>query len=146
MAHRVPVSKPLGDGTYGLPSTTKIRTVNLPGYLQPGHVLTQDDLDAINAVDLDDVKLLIESAKAETLALVNEMLANVGGHAAYVFQQTVPTASVVVHHNLGRQAVAVNVFSLDYETQYEFFEMYPLDPDNVQLAFDDPIAFVALVI
>ena len=144
MAHKVPVSKPLGNGLYGLPNTTRVREVNLPDYLKPGHLVTQEGLDAVDAVDLQAVQALSATARADVLAQVNDMLANVQ-NPAFVMEQSVPAASVIVNHNLGRRAVAVTVYSLDYETQYEFFQVYPIDGNNIQLAFDEPLEFVALV-
>lgn len=144
MGHRVPVSKDLGGGLYGLPNSTRVRDVNLPDHLQQGKIVTRDDLEDIQGLDRETALRLIAQARADVLAEVNHLLSTVG-RAAYVFQMPVPSASVVVEHNLGREAVAVSVFSLDYLVQYEFFEQTPIDPNRTQLAFDEPISFVALV-
>ena len=144
MSHRVPVSKSLGNGEYGLPLSTKIRESNLPAYLHQANLITQEDLDEIDGVSITTINNLIAASRADVLAQVNEMLRN-AKNAAFVYQQPHDAAAVSVNHGLGRRAVAVQVFSLDYETQYEFFQVYPLDDNNVQLAFDEPMTFVALV-
>ena len=74
MGHRVPVSKNLGNGRFGLPLSTLVREQNLPAYLHESNLITQEDLDAIDGVSLTVINNLIAASRADVLAQVNEML------------------------------------------------------------------------
>jgi len=141
-----PVVKRMPDGTRVFPDSTKIRDINLPARLQPGQVVTPAQLEEVAGITPGTIQQMIDQARADVLAQVNQMLQNLPTpQTVYIFNQPVPTATAVIHHNLGRRAVAVTVYSDDYQTQYEFFEVHPQSDNSVALSFDDPLTFVAVV-
>lgn len=141
MSYKVPVV----DSQNRLPASAKVRESNLPAYLQPGKLVTPEQLEDVAGLTPETVAEMINQARADVLAQVNAMLQNLPRpQTAYIFSQPVPATVVTVEHNLGRRAVAVSAYSLDYETQYEFFEVYPVDENHATLSFDDPTAYVAI--
>lgn len=142
----MPYRVPTVDSQNRLPASTKVRESNLPGYLQPGSVVTPEQLENVAGLTPETVAQMIAQARADVLAQVNAMLQNLPApQSAFIINQPVPVATVTVEHNLGRRAVAVTVYSLDYETIYEFAEVYPQDENTAILSFgNDPLAFVAI--
>lgn len=137
MAHETPVVKKLPNGTRLLPDSTKVREINLPDYLK------EDNLGA--GVSIAEVNALLAQTRADVLAQVNAMLQNLPEpQTAFIYSTSTPVTAVTVQHNLGRRTVAVTVYSLDYQTQYEFAEVYPQNDNSAILAFAEPLAFIAI--
>ena len=137
---RVPIVGP----DKALPPSTRVRPVNLDEYLQPDKVASKDDLHQ-TGVSEDYVEGMIAAERVAVMALVNTLLEN-AGKKGLVFRQDYPATSIMIEHNLGRQVVQVTVYSLDYSEQWVVFDAFPLDENRVQLSFDDPMTFVALVL
>lgn len=131
--YETPVVKRMPDGTRVFPDSTKVRPANLPNYLQPDQMA--------GGISAGEVQQLIDQVRADVLAQVNVML----GNTVHIHNQSTPITSTVVTHNLGRRAVAVTLYSDDYETQYEFAEVYPKNDNQVIIALAEPLAYVAII-
>lgn len=136
---------PVLDSQKRLPADTKVRESNLPAYLQSTNVVTPQQLAEVGGLTLDQVGAVVAQARADVLNQVSSMLQGLG-QQIIVFNQPVPTTVATIEHNFNRTPVAVSVWSLDYSTQWEFFEVSFPSTNHVRVTFDDAIPFVALVL
>lgn len=132
MSLRVPILTPLNQ----LPAGVKVQDPSLPDWLK---ALRNKDL-----MTREDIIELLAQGREETLDMMVQLIKQ---NRAVSFRQELPVTVVDLKHDLDRDgAVAVQVYSLDYEFAWEFFEVHRLDHDTVRLVFDDPTAFNAIVL
>lgn len=143
MPLRVPILNPNLD----LPKAVNVLEESLPDYLKQAKVASKDDLAEIDGVTVTQVQQLISQARTDLLEQMQDMVAGVLGRSGYLFRQDEPVSTVVLQHDFDRDGpVSVTVYSLDYSFIWEFYEVHRLDRNRVQLTFDDPIAFNAIVL
>lgn len=143
MPMRVPILTP----GLELPLSVKVREPNLPDYLKSTSVATKAELALVDGMTPAQVQDILNVSNTALLAQVQGIVAGLSGNRGLLVRSATPVSSMTVQHDFDRDGpVSVTVYSLDYETQWEFFEVHMIDRNTIQLAFDDPTAFNALVL
>lgn len=138
---RVPILTPQN----ALPGRVKVTDPSLPERLSAGNVATKQDLLEIDGVGASQLDNILTQLRAEVLAEVNGLL-ELAKAKTFVFRQDMPVAQVILEHNFQWDGpLNVTLWSLDLKTVYEFAQTYVLDENRIQLAFDEPITFQAIV-
>lgn len=137
---------PLVNSLNQLPRSLRVHRESLPDSLNEENVATKDELRT-GLADADRRTLdLIAQVRTSVLEEVEEMLDGLGVQG-YVFRQEMPVTVADLQHDFNRDGpVHITMFSPDYQIQYEFFETFILSENVARVGFDDPTAFVAVVL
>lgn len=139
---RVPLINALNE----LPRSLKVLDDSLPDHLRAANLATRTDLSTAIGVSEVAMKTLIAEIRADVIEEVQGMLAAMKPQG-YVFKQDMEVAQAILQHDFDRDGpVSVTLFSQDYSVEYENFEVFVLNRNTVQLGFDEPVAFNALVL
>jgi hypothetical protein len=68
-----------------------------------------------------------------------------GGGGGYLHTQSTPATVWVIPHGLGRRALDLAVYSLDYSVQWDGVELTPTSTTTCTLTFDVATAGVAYI-
>lgn len=139
---RVPLVNELNE----LPRSIKVLDGSLPSHLKDANLTSAEDLAAAVGLSERRMRSLIDSIRADVLSEVQVLLASLKPQG-YVFKQDMEVTQAVLQHDFGRDGpVSVTLFSTDYTIQYEYFDIFLIDQNTVQIGFEEPVAFNAIVL
>lgn len=137
---------PLVNARNELPGGLKVLDASLPESLRAGNLASKADVSQAATAVRSETQRLIAEARLELLAEITDLLAD-AGNKGYVFKQDMPVTVADLQHDFDRNGpVVIDVYSPDYEVHYDFFEVYHLNSNVARIMFDDPTAFVAVVL
>jgi hypothetical protein len=138
---RVPILTPQN----ALPSKVKVLDPSLPERLSADNLATKTDLVELGAISETELGDLLTQLRIQVMEEVAELL-ELAKAKTFIFKQDSPVAQAILEHNFDWQGpLNVTLWSLDLQTVYEFAQVYMLDTNRIQLGFDEPITFHAIV-